>query len=118
MLISSGHPLLLHMRVVTVTFQVPEIRLTSLQFPRTSLLAILKVGMLLAFSCYQESISIIMISERLKKSSHEIKVIKQCNRLPREQYFIGVFCLSPETLMFVEKIPVKMPNRPSWQYQP
>lgn len=34
------------------------------------------------------------------------------------QKTIGGFCLFPETLMFLETIPVRMPNRPSWQHQP
>lgn len=105
------------MRIVTITFQVPEIRLTSLQIPKSSMLTILKVGVLFAFPFHQESVSTVMICERLKNRGHEMRLINHCNRLPRDQYFIGGFCLSPETLMFFETIPFKMPNRPSWQHQ-
>lgn len=66
-LISSGHPLLLRMRIVTITFQVLEIRLTSLQLPRTPLLAILKVGMLFVF----------FLSSGVYLNHHDIRKIKK-----------------------------------------
>lgn len=44
-----------------------------------------------------------------------MRVIKYYNRLPRKQL---VDSASSQKHLFFETIPVRMPNRPSWQHQP